>query len=138
MLISLKLDADFSRGCAGSKIGNSLFATHPRPSIRELLWEIRSSWLIGLGLCTIADMDFREYTFDVAWSISLLSMRRTPPGGIMLMVSAQLRKASRQGRGVNSCVGRRENTKLWFADSMRRPGIRATWLPWTSSWRLTT
>ena len=39
----------------------------PHPSIRELLWEIRSSWLIGLGLCTIADMDFREYTFDVAW-----------------------------------------------------------------------
>ena len=67
MLVSTKSGADFSARCALSVIRLAFLLTHPHPSIRELLWEIRSSWLIDLGLCTIADMDFREYTFDVAW-----------------------------------------------------------------------
>jgi hypothetical protein len=29
MLVSLRLSADFSRGCAGKRIGHLLFATHP-------------------------------------------------------------------------------------------------------------
>jgi hypothetical protein len=29
MLVSLKLVADFSRGCAGGRIGNTLSVTHP-------------------------------------------------------------------------------------------------------------
>ena len=31
-----KLEPDFSRGGAGKRMGYLLFATHPRPSIREL------------------------------------------------------------------------------------------------------
>jgi hypothetical protein len=38
MLISLKMEADFSRGCAGKRIGHSLFATHPYPGSRERLY----------------------------------------------------------------------------------------------------
>ncbi len=36
MLVSTKSEPDFSRGCAGKRIGLSLFATHPHPAIREL------------------------------------------------------------------------------------------------------
>jgi len=88
MLASVKLGADFSRGCAGKRIGNSLFATHPlRPAIgggsmpascRVILASANihlllqyllirnkpqggnrlSSAPIGAGLCRIVDMDF--------------------------------------------------------------------------------
>jgi hypothetical protein len=33
MLVSLKLDADFSAGCAGRRIGHLLFAIHPHLAI---------------------------------------------------------------------------------------------------------
>ena len=36
MLVSLKLNADFLKGCAGRGIGQLLFATHPyHPGIRK-------------------------------------------------------------------------------------------------------
>jgi len=38
MLALLKSGADFSVGCAGKRMGYSLFATHPRHSIREWLY----------------------------------------------------------------------------------------------------
>ena len=42
MLASLRLAADFSRGCAGRRIGNLLFATHPHHvAVRE--WFYASS-----------------------------------------------------------------------------------------------
>src|SRR5215216_6022340 len=42
MLASLKSGADFSRGCAGRRIGNLLFATHPHHvAVRE--WFYASS-----------------------------------------------------------------------------------------------
>jgi hypothetical protein len=39
MLISLKLGADFSRECAGERIGHSIFATPPLLTLRELLYD---------------------------------------------------------------------------------------------------
>jgi len=35
MLVSVELDADFSRGCVGRSIGHLLFKTHPHLGIRE-------------------------------------------------------------------------------------------------------
>ena len=36
MLVSLRVGADFSRGCASMRLGYILLATHPHPGIREL------------------------------------------------------------------------------------------------------
>jgi hypothetical protein len=92
MLALTKLDADFSRECAGQRIGHLLFATHPRPAIREWLYasivsdhshrseslftalalvpwqEVQSSeidlfCLLSLGLCRIVDREFRELLY---------------------------------------------------------------------------
>jgi hypothetical protein len=35
MLVFIELAADFSRGCAGMRLGYILLATHPHPGIRE-------------------------------------------------------------------------------------------------------
>jgi hypothetical protein len=38
MLVSVKLEPDFSRGCAGRRMGHLLFATHPhRLTISEVI-----------------------------------------------------------------------------------------------------
>jgi hypothetical protein len=51
MLVLADLDADISRGCAGLRIGHLLFATHPRPGIRELTLSdtLQFSRHFGLG-----------------------------------------------------------------------------------------
>jgi hypothetical protein len=35
MHVSVELEADFSRGCAGKRIDPLLFATHPYPALRR-------------------------------------------------------------------------------------------------------
>jgi hypothetical protein len=48
MLVFLKLGADFSRGCAGGRIGHSHFATHPAPRFAN-----RSGQRRALGGCEL-------------------------------------------------------------------------------------
>jgi hypothetical protein len=93
MLVLMKLAADFSRGCAGKRIGFSLFATHPTlafangsmPVIPPVIRAAANRFIhccyilclaiscrvenglfsvhIGVGLCRIVDMNVGEFTF---------------------------------------------------------------------------
>jgi hypothetical protein len=61
MLASLKPGADFSRGCAGRRLGNLLFATHPLALDSRIDSERRAlAFPIGPGLRTTVETDFRE------------------------------------------------------------------------------
>jgi hypothetical protein len=97
MLVSTKPEADFSRGCAGRRIGHLVFETHPHPAIRDLTQGDTPSEPIRSGLCRIAVTDFRGRTFHAVWCISFQSMRLTPPSGIMRGVDPLENDARWQG-----------------------------------------
>jgi hypothetical protein len=93
MLASIEPEGDFSRECAGRRIGHSLFATHPTLAFASgsmpvsppvilatanlfihrsnILWPAMShgpenrpsSDSMGPGLCRLLDMDFGEFFF---------------------------------------------------------------------------
>ncbi len=72
MLVPAKLAADFSRECAGKRIGHSLFATHPHPAIRELTdasLDDRSMALRALR---------EEHGRALALALAMGASRRTP------------------------------------------------------------
>src|SRR5215207_11195929 len=55
-----KSGADFSTRCAHPAMQPPIFATHPRPLIRELTLRKRPSCHIGPGLCTTVETSLRE------------------------------------------------------------------------------
>lgn len=62
MLVSLKLGADFSRGCAAQSIGQSFLATPPRTSRIDSERRVLANSL-DPGLCRIVEMVIRETPF---------------------------------------------------------------------------
>jgi hypothetical protein len=75
MLAFLRLVADFSRGCAGKRIGQLLFATHPALAFANAQWPTQARQPAPVGIMSDVESE------DVRW----LWDRRIPLGKLTLL-----------------------------------------------------
>ena len=80
MLASLKSGADFSKGCAGRRIGHLIFATHPyRLTPRGMTRGDTTTLCTGLGSCWIVKTEFGERPFHALGCIKSGRLPKEPP-----------------------------------------------------------
>jgi hypothetical protein len=90
MFTSVKLGADFSRGCAGKRSGYLLFATRPRyPGIRRIDSGRHTLVANRTGFIRVCGYELSRMYLPRRLVIKPWSMHRTPTGGIMLMGSTR-------------------------------------------------